>query len=134
MGTARRLVERHLTDSCRVERDRAGVYDDVLDINTGQLAKRPTTADVVYAGPCLVAPTGVGQTVEGARVMERKGYRIRMGYDVPQFYRGDRVVITASSDPQLVGRTLVLIDSAQGATMDPGTILNAQDPEATAAQ
>lgn len=131
---ARRLLQKHLTDSCTVSRDIEGVHDNVLDIATGQLAPAPADTTEVYAGPCLVTPTGIGQTVEGARVVERRGYRIRLAWDVPAFRKGDVVTITAAADPELVGRQLVLIDGSQGATMDHGTILNAQDVEAVGAQ
>jgi hypothetical protein len=134
LATARRLVEKQMTDSCQVERDRAGYYDDVLDMGTGQLLKRPLTPEVVWSGPCLVAPTSVGQTVEGARVMERRGYRVRLPYDSPQLLRGDRLTITSSADDQLLGRVLVLNDSSQAATMDHCTILLASDVDPVAAQ
>lgn len=133
-ATARRLVEKHLTDSCRISRDRQGVYDDVLDMNTGQLLSRPLAPEVVYDGPCLVRPTAVGQSVEGARVMERKGYAVRLPHDAPAFFRGDRIVVTASADPDLIGHQLVLTDSSQGATMDVGTMLTASDVDPVAAQ
>lgn len=134
LGTARRLVEKHLTDSCRITRDREGVYDDVLDMATGRLLHRPLAPQVVYDGPCLVAPTGIGQTVEGARVMERRGYRVRLGHDAPVILRGDSVTVTQSADPELTGRQLAVVDSSQGATLDVGCTLNCQDPEAVGAQ
>lgn len=134
LGTARRLVQKHLEDSCRITRDRQGVYDDVLDMATGRLLTRPLDPEVVYDGPCLVAPTGIGQTVEGARVMERKGYRVRLPHDAPPILRGDTVTITTSRDPDLEGRPLIAVDSSQGATLDTSCVLNCQDPDAVAAQ
>lgn len=129
LGTARRLLEKHLTDECRIERDRAGVYDDVLEMATGQLMKRPLDPEVVYEGPCLVAPTGVGQTVEGAQVVERRGYRVRLPYDSPHFLGGDRLTITTSEDPELTGRQLTIDASSQGASWDHGTTITAVDTE-----
>lgn len=134
LGTARRLVEKHLTDSCRITRDRQGVYDDVLEMATGRLLTRPLDPEVIYEGPCMVRPTGIGQTVEGARVVERRGYAVSLPHDAPRFRQGDVVTITASADPDLVDRQLVLIDGTQGATLDPRTVLNAQDPDPVAAQ
>lgn len=134
LGTARRLVEKWATDSCRVERDREGVHDDVLELATMRLLKRPLEPLVVYDGPCLVSPTGIGQTVEGARVVERRGYRITLPHDAGTFFQGDRVLVLQSADPELEGRQLVLIDSSQGATMDVRCVLNAQDVDAVAAQ
>lgn len=133
LGAARRVVEKHLTDSCRITRDRQGVYDDVLDMATGRLLTRPVDPEVVYAGACLVTPTGIGQTVEGARVMERRGYRVRLAHDAPPILRGDTVTVTAA-DPELNGRQLVVTDSSQGGTLDPCCTLNCQDPEAVGAQ
>lgn len=134
LTTVRRLLEKHLTDSCRIERDRAGVLDDQLDAGTLRLVPRPNPPEVVWTGPCLIRPTATGQTVEGARVVERRGYAVRLPHDSPAFYRGDRIVVTSSDDPQLVGRQLVLEESAQAATMDHGTMLTAQDVEGVAAQ
>jgi hypothetical protein len=139
LATARQLVQKHLTDRCRIERDQAGVYDDVLDMATGQLLARPLEPQVIYPAPgeegyCLVRPTGIGQTVEGARVIERRGYAVSLPHDAPQFRRGDRVIITASDDPELVDRPLTLIDGSQGATMDTRCVLNAQDPDPVSAQ
>lgn len=133
LTTARALVEKHLTDTCTISRDVEGVHDNVLDMATGQLIAPAGDTTQVYAGACLVAPTGIGQTVEGARVVERRGYRIRLPWDAPTFRRGDLVAITAAADPELTGAQMVLIDSSQGATMDHGTILTAQDVEAVAA-
>lgn len=133
LATARRLVEKHLTDRCRITRDVAGYYDDVLDMATGQLLARPTEPVVVWSGPCLVRPTGIGQAVEGARVMERRGYAISLPHDAPHFRRGDVVTITFSADVDLVARQLVLTDSSQGATMDTRTVLTATDVEAVGA-
>lgn len=141
LTTARQLVEKHLTDRCLIERDRAGVYDDVLDISTMKLLRRPEEPEVIYdgdvegeGGPCLIAPVGIGQTVEGARVMERRGYRVRLPYDAPIFLKGDRLTVVMSDDAELVGRLLVVVDSSQGATMDVGCTLNCQEPDAVAAQ
>lgn len=133
LTTARRLLQKNMTDRCRIERDRAGVYDDVLDMNTGKLLARPLVAEVIYDGPCLVTPTGIGQTVEGARVVERKGYRIRVPYDAPRFFKGDVAAVYASEDPQLCNRRLVLTEGSQGATLNHGQSLTAQDVEATTA-
>lgn len=134
LATARALVAKHLTDTCIISRDVEGVHDNVLDLATGQLVAPAGDTAQVYSGPCMVTPTGIGQTVEGARVVERRGYRIRLPWDAPVFHRGDLVTIDAAADPELVGAQLVLIDSSQGATMDPGTILTAQDVEAVGAQ
>lgn len=134
LGTARRLVEKHLADSCVIRRDRSGVYDDVLDMGTGKLLPRPLDPEVVYDGPCLVSPVGIGQTVEGARVMERKGYRVRLPHDAPAILRGDQLTVTKSADPELVGAALAVTDSSQGATLDVGCTLSCQDAEAAGPQ
>lgn len=133
LEAARRVVAKHSTDSCRITRDRQGVYDDVLDMATGKLLARPLTPAVVYDGPCLVTPTGIGQTVEGARVMERRGYRVRLPHDAPPILRGDTVTVRAA-DPELDARQLSVVDSSQGGTLDPCCTLNCQDPTPVAAQ
>lgn len=128
LSTARRLLQKHLTDSCRISREVRGYHDDVLDIATGALV--PTISqEEVYAGPCLVRPAGIGQTVEGARVMERRGYVVRLPWDAGPFRKGDLVTVTAA-DPDLDGRRLRLTQGSEGATMDHGTILQAEDVEA----
>lgn len=128
LATVRRLLEKHQTDSCVVTREKRGYHDDVLDIVSGALV--PTVvSEAIYSGPCMVTPTAAGQTVEGARVVERRGYRIRVPHDVGPFRRGDKVVL-AAADPALDGRILILTAGSEGATLDHGTTLAAEDAEA----
>lgn len=124
-AAARRVLQKHLTDSCRITRDAQGYHDDVLDIGTGQLVP-VTNTRLVYDGPCLVSPTGIGKAVEGSRVTERRGYRIRLPHDCPHLVAGDIATVT-SADPELDGRQLRLVDSTQGATLDPGATVQAED-------
>lgn len=129
LGTARALVQRHLTDRCRVERDVEGKHDDVLNlVSLALVAPSPDTL-VIWEGPCLVRPQMVGQTVEGARVIQRGGYHVRLPHDATRILRGDRLVVTESADADLVGRALVVTAHAQGATLDVSTNLTLEDVE-----
>jgi hypothetical protein len=134
LGTARALVGRHLTDYCRVSRDAGGIGDDVLDTNTLQLVPPAPDSVAVWEGPCLIRPQAVGTTVEGARVMQRGGYHARLPHDAPRLLKGDLLVVVDSADPELTGRELVVIEHAQGATMDVSTNVLLEDIEVAGPQ
>lgn len=126
LDSARAFAATHLTDHCTVRRDSLGVHDDVLDLATGRLL--PTAPVLIYSGPCLVSRTGVGTEVAGARVLERKGYRVRLPYAAEPPRRGDTLTIDSAADPTLAGKVLTVTESAAGATYRIFTTVIADDP------
>lgn len=108
----RTKAEAIMTDTCTVAR----ITGQVLDPGTGQLT--PTTAQV-YSGKCRVkAPRGttaVGETQAGETVVAAVSPVVSLPVTVTAVTEGDRVTVTASNDPDLVGIVL-LVKSVQHGT------------------
>lgn len=116
LTAGRALARSHMHDECRIERDPQGVHDNVLDINTGLRTAAAGDSSVIFTGACLVTRTAVGQEVNGARVVEHRGYRIRLPYEAPEVRYGDTLTLTACRDAVLEGKVLRVIQASQGGT------------------
>lgn len=86
-------------------------------LNPSTLAYEPGPPVVLWSGPCRVQP----QSRSGAQVVDAAGEQVTLsGYQVTvpisagQVVVDDLVLITASADPQLVGRTLRVTDVSYG--------------------
>lgn len=88
---------------------RPGEGDPIFNPDTGEYDDPPPT--IVYDGACLVRATPAA-----ARVVESGGVAVSLRtYDVTLPHGvavedGDTVTVTASADPGLVGRALVVLD------------------------
>lgn len=96
-----------MTDSCTVTRAVPGsrVYDDATQQYT-------ESTETVYAGPCRIK-IWRGTDVEAAEQevnVQRYYFDLPLTGAIPDVARRDAVTVTASLNPALVGRTLILTD------------------------
>jgi hypothetical protein len=101
MVFARSAAESLMTSTCTISRPGG---ESVTDPTTGAV----TFPDaVVWSGPCRVRQPGMwGRTSEaGGEQISPTTFRITIPFAVVNVQRGDRVTITASDDPMLVGRS-----------------------------
>lgn len=117
---ARVAIERLLADTCTVERDAAGVGDDVLNEQTGQLQRPAGDASALWAGPCLITPRDSSEQFIGPTetvLPERGDYRLLLPLAAPATVAGDRVTVTTSvRDPQLTGRLFRVVEVGELST------------------
>lgn len=113
---ARLAVERLLADTCTIERDRAGIHDDVLDETTGALVPPIADSFAVWSGPCLVNPQGWRDQDEFLGPLAttkplRGDYRGLIPLAAPAVEAGDTLTINvAARDPQLTGQTFRVVE------------------------
>ena len=109
-GPSARLVQlqaRWHTATCTVTRPGAG--EPVFDPNTGGYTDPAPVA--VYAGACLVTPTGGERAVDfGEGPVVLRSYDVQIEDTSVAFRVGDDVTITDSRDPLAVGMTLDVLD------------------------
>ncbi len=96
----RRAAETLMVDACVVERKSGTVFDETSMAYTDAFTP-------IYTGPCRVqltaAMTGVGTPVAGERVQVVQRATVQLPLAVTGVKVDDRVRVTASSDPDLVG-------------------------------
>jgi hypothetical protein len=109
--SGRALIERQMTSTCRI----FTMGDPVTDPTTGEVTR--TEIDAVTT-KCRVRPRGsrisTGANAGGAEVIVT-GYIVSVPFDftpVPRDFQ--RLVVTASPDPGLVGMSLQIRDVALG--------------------
>ena len=118
---AQRSVEALLTDTGTLERDTAGVGDDVLNEATGQLVRPAGDSATLWTGPVLVTPDTPAprQLVDGldATRPEATAYRGLLPLAAPVVRAGDLLTVNvASRDPQLAGRAFRVVGLGQVST------------------
>jgi hypothetical protein len=106
-------AESLMVDECVIERP--GVGKGPLDRATGKHTPPPRT--LIYGpGPCEVKrPGAVRRVSAGDRLSSLEGVVVKVPVEVTGVDVGDRVTLTRSRDPALVGRELT-VDSDPGAT------------------
>jgi hypothetical protein len=90
----RREERRLLTGRCTITR---GTYPDLTS---------------VVGVPCVVRPksSGLSETMQGGAALVQNFYDVRLS-ETADVRRGDVLTITASDDPQMVGRFLTVRES-----------------------
>lgn len=94
-------------DQVRIERRTQGAFDPVTGLHD------PSAAEVLYEGPGRVMPwTGTARQVVVADLQTIKSYWVTVPLGAEDIFPDDVVVVTASADPDLQGRELVVRDKA----------------------
>lgn len=112
------IVEGLMVDRCTFAIDPDGVRDDTLNPTT--LALIPSAVPTEYDGPCkLSARAPAGQTTqtridEGGHDEWAGRFRLGLPLTAPVPPPATEVLIEASRDPWLVGKTLVVIGAIGG--------------------
>lgn len=112
LSTARRWSAVSMIDVCTISRRTGTSYDPVTNDDVA-------TATTIYQGRCRiqdVQPFGGARVQQfGGRPVTTSGYFAVLPADAAQVRIEDTVTITASADPQLVGRSMrvteVLVDT-----------------------
>lgn len=104
---AQARIERNLlTDSVRLYRDRPGLADDVLDVDTGALVPPAGDASTLWEGPAAV----LNDREDGK-------FRVLLPLAAPALEGGDLVlVLTSARDAQLVGKKSRVVGRPKGGT------------------
>lgn len=103
----RRVEQRQFASTCTITR--AGAGERVFDVETNDYTEpTPTT---VYTGPCKVRRTArSGDDVDaGERRLREQDLEVTVPADTA-VDESDAVTVTASPDPDLVGKTLRVTD------------------------
>lgn len=108
LARGRAAHEEIMPDTVRVVRD----GEAVLDRATGHLV--PPAPVVLYTGPARVKPARAEgrEVTAGERVVVLGRYEVALPWDVEPALPvrpGDRVVVDASPDARMVGRSLVVV-------------------------
>lgn len=94
------LIESQMIDQCTIVRDIRGIYDDILDENTGQLVKVSSDTPI-YSGKCLVAVVNTGDKELGIAEMptELDAFKVLIpnNSDTNLVRIGDELTITSST-------------------------------------
>jgi len=100
-GVLGRQLRKHMTAACQL----GNAGQPYTDPETGEVV-RPF--DVLWSGPCLVRPErrAIIQQVVGGEVMGIKRYAVLVPVGTPR--DANRVRVTSSGDPDLVGQELVI--------------------------
>lgn len=110
LGNARALAESLMTSTCTAFTP----GENLTDPQTGEVTQ---VQDVAWFGPCRVRPNGATQasagTAGGAEVFTFD-YIVSIPFAVDAVHEGQRLTITASPDPALVGLTLEIQMVARG--------------------
>ena len=97
-----------MTETCTVSRETRGALSTATDTYATSFA-------AVYAGPCRVKPAAAEQVrTSGEVAVSTRRYTVSVPLAVATVQRGDVLTVTASADPALVGRPLVVIDFTLG--------------------
>ena len=99
LGAIRRHVSSFLTDEIEVRRME---WNEQLDEET--LISGYGDGEVIYEGPCRVRPTSQQTEVVGESVMMLRNANITLPHSAPAVHRDDVAVVTASQNPDLIGR------------------------------
>lgn len=105
-STGQSFIEGFMIDECLISRDEQGVYDDVLDEETGELVQPDPDVVEVYSGACLLKPMGTKDQAydTGDQPVYRKGYNVLLPKEVDDVRLGDVLTMTTSvRDPALEG-------------------------------
>lgn len=104
------LIESQMVDTCIVDRDSGGVYDDVLNEATGELEPPENDFDTtVYTGKCLIAAVDKGDKEISIADMPKEFdyYKVLMPQNAStgSIRIGDRFLISQSAyDVSLIGK------------------------------
>lgn len=110
---AQSRVESLMVDVCKITRDPQQEFDDVLDVDTGELGQPDSDQLFVYRGVCIVKPNkGYRQTDVGGETTAERYHDLLVPLSAPEVRIGDLVEITVSQrDPQLLGDKFVVTDT-----------------------
>lgn len=116
----KRVADRVYLDRCSIFRDPATSTDRVLDDTTGELIEGPGDADVTTLATnvrCSIRPgssTVASRDVSSTETIAAS-WTVSMAYDeAPVMIIGDRVVLTVSADPMLLGLDLFVSEVESG--------------------
>lgn len=106
MTPVAQLQRRWMTSACAIGRP---APDGDFDADSGHY---PTAEpDQIYAGPCLIVPTGGERVVDhGGGPVTLRTYNVTLDGPVEGIQVDDRVGVTSSRDPKLAGVTLTVLD------------------------
>jgi hypothetical protein len=116
LGPAKRTVEKLLTDDLKLVRDRPGVEDDTLDLDTGALVPPAEDEETLWEGL-------------GAVLADREDgtYRVLLPMEAPLSEVGDHIDILSSvRDAQLVGKRVRVRNEPRGGTFAIVRIIHAE--------
>lgn len=106
MAAGRGAAERLMQDTCTIRR----VVSESTDPGSGVVTP---TYSTVYSGKCRVQQAGAASRVEaGQASLLMLPFQVQVPMSVTGVQAEDQVVITASLDPDLVGRVFVVKDLA----------------------
>jgi hypothetical protein len=98
-----------VAESVTITRDPEGVFDDVLDEVTGALTPPVSDSTTIYTGGALIAPMTIRSEphLEGGAGLYPHGFICRLPVTAPVIRIGDRVTVTASPNPSMVGAVYI---------------------------
>ena len=104
------FIASQMTDTCTIDRDVRGVYDDVLNEATGELEPSGVADTEIYAGSCLVATINQGDKIQRSADMAKEYnlYKVLLPLSTASssVRIGDILTVSASvSNPALVGKS-----------------------------
>lgn len=108
---ARAVMEAHMTDEVRIERDPEGTRDDTYDPDTLERVAPDGDLDEVYAGVALITPQRSGR-----RIVDIGGVPHHVALYAVSILASaapevdDLVTVTASDDDELTDRQLTVVE------------------------
>lgn len=112
----RQFIDSMMIDRCKITRNVSGVFDAVLDEDTGLLVE-PEAEQAVYEGKCLISRvlTKDKEFYEADMPMYANGYKMLVPSSMVDGALGDWVEVLASAnDPRAVGRRFRITDIEVG--------------------
>ena len=93
------FIESFMDDECTIRRDKAGVWDDVMDEDTLELVPNHGDDSLVYAGMCLLKPVATRDMYyeDGSQPVYRKVYNLYIPRSAAEVFIGDTVKIVEST-------------------------------------
>lgn len=113
LSFARAQIERLMDDQCTVYRDPDAEFDDVLDVDTGEIVPPDHDSRIVYQGKCYFRLDGRQNALVDQGGVQRplRGYQLVIPATADCLEAGDVAVCTASRrDRALVDQEFIVTD------------------------
>jgi hypothetical protein len=105
-----------MVDACGITRTPDRYVAGTVDPGTLAITD---TSDQVYSGKCYIAPQGLQPQTSsvGGNDASVKRYIVAIPFSAPKLRPGDRVTVTESQDPELVGEAFEIQDVGMGSAL-----------------